>query len=144
MITTRVIKIIDLEKYRLTINLKRAKVMFFIRVICVVEIVVDANCLHDARDCFGAQGGNANRHYSGTGSKFWRSSSLRARMAFVFVVIVSLLNLGEACAVNSVSFPAQDPCGRAKGGWSPGGDGPWAVACSALSRSAGQGAAGTY
>jgi hypothetical protein len=43
--------------------------MFFIRVISVAEIVIDANCLHDARDCFGAQGGNASRHHGGTGCK---------------------------------------------------------------------------
>jgi hypothetical protein len=65
----RGIEIIDLEKDRVTINLKRTKVMFFIWVVDMAEIVVDANCLHDAGDCFRRPLREAQRRRRCAGSK---------------------------------------------------------------------------
>jgi hypothetical protein len=48
VITTRVIKIIDLKEYCLTIDLERPKVMFAVRVVGVAELVINGNCLDDA------------------------------------------------------------------------------------------------
>jgi hypothetical protein len=45
-----------------TTDLERPKVVLFVWVIRMAEIVIHANRLHDARDCFGAQAGNASRH----------------------------------------------------------------------------------
>ena len=50
------VKIIDLEKDRLAIDLKRPKVVLLIWVIGVTEIVVDSDRLNDATDGFGAEG----------------------------------------------------------------------------------------
>ena len=49
--------IVDFEKYRLAIDLKRPKIVFFVRVIGVAEIIVQGDGFNDASDGFGAEGG---------------------------------------------------------------------------------------
>ena len=56
MSSESLVKIIDLEKDRLAIDLKRPKVVLLIWVIGVTEIVVDSDRLNDATDGFGAEG----------------------------------------------------------------------------------------
>jgi hypothetical protein len=51
----RFFEIIDLEKYCVTVDLERTKVIFLVWVVGVAEVIVDGNCLHNACDCFGAR-----------------------------------------------------------------------------------------
>jgi hypothetical protein len=66
---SRLIEIIDLEKYRVAAGFKRAKVMFFVRVVGVAEIVVDRDSLDDARHGFGSECGNTGRNKGRTGAE---------------------------------------------------------------------------
>ena len=62
MQSQRRIEIIDLEKDRLAIDLERAKVMFFVRVVGLSKVVVNLDRLDDARDRFRAERRYAWRH----------------------------------------------------------------------------------
>jgi hypothetical protein len=62
VIAARLIVIIDLEKYRVAVDLERAKVMFLVWVVGVAEIVIDRNSFDDASDGFGAECGNTGRN----------------------------------------------------------------------------------
>ena len=54
----RLIEIIDLEKDRVPVDFERAKIVFFVWVVGVAEIVVDRDSFDDARNSFGAEGGD--------------------------------------------------------------------------------------
>ena len=55
-----IIIVIDFEKDQVAVGFERAEVVFSVRVIGVAEVVVDFDGRDDARDCFGAEGGNAS------------------------------------------------------------------------------------
>ena len=56
-------EIIDLEKDRMTVGFERSKVMLFMRIIRVAKVVIDSDCLNDARDSLGAECGDAASHH---------------------------------------------------------------------------------
>ena len=84
----RLIEIIDLEKDRLAIDLERPKVVFFIWIVGVTEIVVQGDGLDNAGDGFSSEGGTPAVINAVPTVRFWRRLSLRARVVSVFVVIV--------------------------------------------------------
>ena len=66
MISVASVVIIDLEEDRFPFGFERSEVMFFMRIICVAEIVVHSDRLHNALDSLLAQYRNARRHYGQT------------------------------------------------------------------------------
>ena len=59
MVRERLVVIVDLEKYPVTVSIECAEVMFFVRVVGVAEIVVHSDGLHDALDGFLAERSDA-------------------------------------------------------------------------------------
>ena len=59
----RGVEIIDLEKDRVAIGYERAKVMFFVWIVGMAKVVIDFDCLDDASDSLGAEGGDAASHH---------------------------------------------------------------------------------
>jgi hypothetical protein len=59
---SRLIEIIDLEKYFVAIGFERAEIVLFVWVVGVAEIVVNGDCFDDTRHGFGAQGGDTGRN----------------------------------------------------------------------------------
>jgi hypothetical protein len=51
--------IIDFEKDFVTVNFKRAEIVLFVWVVLITKIVVDGDGLHDSRDRFVAESGDA-------------------------------------------------------------------------------------
>ena len=64
-----VIEIVDFKKDRVTIGFERAKVMFFVWVVGMTEIIEHRDSLDDPVDCFWAKRSNARRHYGDAGSQ---------------------------------------------------------------------------
>ena len=59
MIHERLVVIVDLEKYPVTVSIECAEVMFFMWVVGVAEIVENSDRLHDALDGFLAERSDA-------------------------------------------------------------------------------------
>ena len=57
------IEIIDLEKDSVAVGFERTKIVFFIWIVGVAKVVVDFDCLDDARHCFGTERSDAYRHH---------------------------------------------------------------------------------
>ena len=56
MVHEGLIVIIDLKKDHVAVGFECAKVVLFMRVVGVAEIVIDGNCFDDASDRLGAEG----------------------------------------------------------------------------------------
>ena len=88
MVAARLIVIIDFEEEPVAVDFERPKVVFFVWVVGMTEIIIDGNCLHDPRDRLAPKAATPAVIKAVPVAKFWRSSSLSARMASVLVVIV--------------------------------------------------------
>jgi hypothetical protein len=62
MQSQRAIKIVDLEKDRVALDLERAKVMFFVWIVGVAKLVVDFDGFDDARYGVGSERSDTYRH----------------------------------------------------------------------------------
>ena len=63
------VEVVDLEEHPLAVGIERAKVVLFVRVVGVTEIVKDADGLDDPGNRFGAKSRNARGHHRGPSGK---------------------------------------------------------------------------
>jgi hypothetical protein len=106
------IVIIDLEKDRLTIDLKRPKVVFLVRVTRVAEIIVHGDGFNDACDGLSAESGDTGGDEGGTDRKVWRSSSLSARICSVLLIMIVSWGMSWCAREPAVRWDRGKPVGQ--------------------------------
>jgi hypothetical protein len=80
--------VLDLEKYHRSIDFERAKVMLFIGIIGLAEIVIDGDRLDDSRYASAPSAAMPGVMTARPVLRSWRRLSLRARIASVLVAMV--------------------------------------------------------
>ena len=93
MVGQRPIVIVDLEKDPLAVGVECAKVMLFVRVVGVTEVIVDGDRLNDLRYSVGPSAAMPGVMTAPPPKRCCRKSSLSARIRSVLLVmVVSLLS----------------------------------------------------